>query len=125
MIKNYKQFNESIIPDVLQVAASFLSVLTLVAIPFIPVALEERKREKQRKIEELARKDRKLNSILIKIGRNSDTKNILLGYKSDLQAEDLTKSEKNHIKSEMMKVLKETLSTFEIEYLDELIQRLD
>ena len=60
-----------------------------------------------------------LNSILYKIGTKLNTKNILLKYKSDLEAEDLTKDERDHIKSEMVKVLKNTLTTFEVEYLDE------
>ena len=116
-MKYLKTYNESFISDVLPMAASMLSILVLVAIPFIPAALDDIKKDKEAKIRKAALKDSMLKTILEKIGRNYQAQLLLDSYKSgEISIEDFS--------TEMRHILKLILTRTQYEYCDDTIDRL-
>jgi hypothetical protein len=116
-MKHLKSYNESFVSDVLPMAASMLSILALVAIPFIPAALDDFKKDKEAKIRREALKDSMLRTILEKVGRNYQAQVLLESYNlGEISIEDFS--------TEMRRILKLILTRTQYEYCDEAIDKL-
>jgi hypothetical protein len=116
-MKHLKSYNESFTSDIIPMAASMLSVLALVTIPFIPVALADAKKDKEDKLKKMAIRDSVMRTILEKIGRNYQAQALLNSYKlGEISIEEFA--------NKMKSILKLILTPTQYGYCEDVIDSL-